>query len=198
MVVALAATMMSRFQADASSEGRGERRRVILVAGICSENPAQSMGEIYRWLQDDLDYEANEILLFDYRGTTPLVSTGDKYDKSATFISIGGNGRSAENLRGMINAQAGPGERFDIVAHSQGGVVSPYANLNHTGQAGPSVAGKIHGIVTINSPVQGIDALRFLGSGIFTCASAADPSVQDMLNDPPIISNVINRIMEHN
>ena len=197
LVGSVAGTLvMYHHEAGASGDdsGRGERRRVILVAGICSENPAQSMTEIYQWLQDDLDYNASEILLFDYRGTAPL-SSGDTYAETDTLIAIDGAGGSAANLRGMINAVARTGDQVLIISHSQGGVVSLFSTLDSPGQAGPSVAGKVHSVVTINSPVQGTDTVRFLGSGIFTCASPLDPSILDMFpNDPLDPNEVVEQI----
>jgi pimeloyl-ACP methyl ester carboxylesterase len=172
--------------------GRGERRRVILVAGICTENPAKSMPEIYKWLQDDLDYNPTEILLFDYRSGTPLSPTG-KYAQLDTLISIDGVGGSAANLRGLINTQASPGEKFDIIAHSLGGVVSLYAALD------PVTGTHIHSIVTIESPVQGVgiqhaqnltDLLNWMGA---TCATSNDPSVKDLISDSDVVSQIMGR-----
>lgn len=188
----------------ASSDVSGARRPVILVAGICSQNPAESMSEIYQWLQDDLDYSRDEIILFDYRDTTPLSSPLDAYDEVSTLVSIDGAGGSASNLRGLIDSQVASGEQVDIIAHSQGGVVSLYAALDFAGQGGPSVAGKIHSIVTVESPVQGISELVFSTADLFnfigwSCASSISPSVIDMHPEEPFdSSHVINMIVARN
>ena len=122
LLVSLAIVTMtaSASLAGPSEEGRGGRRPVILVAGVCSVNPAQSLAEIYQWLQEDLGYHAGEIILFDYRDATPLASASETYQQSDTVISIDGAGGSAANLRAMIIALAAEGNQFDIVAHSQG------------------------------------------------------------------------------
>ena len=150
-------------------------------------------------MKEDLDYDATEILLFDYSGITPLSSPLETYAQTDTLISIDGQSGSASKLRALINDQAGPGEQFDIVAHSQGGVVSLFAALDFSAQAGPPVTGKIHSIVTISSPVKGIDTVRFLGSGLFTCAGPAHPSILDMFPHNPLNPDeVIERIGRQN
>ena len=209
LAVALVAVIVAWLAYDAaaaSSDVSGARRPVILVAGICSQNPAQSMSEIYQWLQEDLNYAPEEIILFDYRDTTPLASPLDAYEAVFTLVSIDGAGGSASNLRGLIDSQVAAGEQVDIIAHSQGGVVSLYAALDFAGQGGPSVAGKIHSIVTIESPVRGISDTVFSTADLFnfigwSCASSIAPSVIDMHPDPeePFDPNhVINMIAARN
>ena len=79
-------------------------RPVILVGDACTRNPAFSMAEIYRWLQDDLSLSDEDLILFDYRDTTPLVSTAESYAAADTLVSIDGVNGSAYYLREMINA----------------------------------------------------------------------------------------------
>lgn len=177
----------------ATSADETSPRRVILVADVCSRNPAFTMAELYQWLQDGLSLDLDDLILFDYRDSTPLASTTEAYARADTLISIDGVNGSAYYLREMINSLAGPGEEFDIVAHGQGGVVSLYAALDRSGQAGQAVAGKNHSILTIDSPVQGIELDRFLGSGLFDCAASNDDSIQDMFLLDGVIQPIVDR-----
>ena len=195
LVALLAAAMITiaGHLPDATSADDLNPRRVVLVGDACTRNPAFSMDEIYRWLQDDLSLGIEDLILFDYRDATPLDPTTEAYAKVDTLVSIDGVNGSAYYLREMINALAEPGEQFDVVAHGQGGVVSLYAALDHSGQAGQVVAGKIHSILTINSPVQGIDLDQFFGSGLFDCAISTDDSIQDMLLLNGVIEPIVAR-----
>jgi len=177
----------------ATSADETSPRRVILVADVCSRNPAFTMAELYQWLQDGLSLDLDDLILFDDRDSTPLASTTEAYARADTLISIDGVNGSAYYPREMINSLAGPGEEFDIVAHGQGGVVSLYAALDRSGQAGQAVAGKIHSILTIDSPVQGIELDRFLGSGLFDCAASNDDSIQDMFLLDGVIQPIVDR-----
>jgi len=185
LLAAIVGMLLADHQGMIFADEPGPRRRVILVGGICSQSPAQSMEEIYLWLRNDLRYDPDEIILFDYRGTTPLASPSKTYNQDATWNSIDGEGGSADHLSGMIEilTKATPGEQFDIIAHSQGGVVSLYAALK------PATAARINSIVTIESPVQGITAMAYFLSN-FTCANSLRPSVVDMRPISPVISKI--------
>ena len=201
LLVVVPILMHAQFAASSGTNGdRGERRPVILVAGICSENPGVPMLEIYPWLKQELKYTADEILLFSYASATPLSSPDPsvaKYGKTDTTKSIDGEGGSAALLRSLIFAATSKGSAVDIIAHSQGGVVSLYAALDLVGQAGPSVAGKIHSITTINSPVRGVDTLHFVSSLGLNCAGPTSDSVQDMedsfLRTSPAIRDIVDQ-----
>ncbi|MBI4338054.1 MAG: hypothetical protein HY683_09545 [Chloroflexi bacterium] len=201
-VLAGAAVLVQAWPAAASGpgDGRGERRRVILVAGICSTDPAITFAEIYQWLQTDLDYRVvphpvekndillSEILLFSYRSDRRVA-----YEKSDTTAPIA---ESASRLRTLIDdARVTEDETFDIIAHSQGGVVALYAAASD-----PFVRQHVHSIVTIESPLQGVDWGRSAVGAvndIFNCGGAFDlefpPSIQDMQIGSPVVTAVTTR-----
>ena len=180
-----------------------DRNRVIFVAGICTDSPIGTEGnpktfwEIFRWLADDLGYEIytdiNEpadIYGFSY-ATDDVIEINPEaisYNPDLTDQSIATV--HAPRLRDMILRlrQKYPGERFDIISHSMGGIVSLYAAANY-----PVVKESLRSILTINSPVQGIGGARELISGaLFPCVSFTSDALDDMDNAGPVISAIKN------
>ena len=94
----------------------------------------------------------------------------------------------APGLRGLIIALQSqfPGERFDIVAHSMGGVVALYAAAVY-----PDVRGSLHSITTINSPVRGIGELReIIGEIALDCTGIFEDAIDDLDNSSPVITTI--------
>jgi pimeloyl-ACP methyl ester carboxylesterase len=83
-----------------------------------------------------------------------------------------------------------PGERFDIIAHSMGGVVALYTAATY-----PDVRERLRSILTINSPVQGIGEVReFFSSVLLPCLFPTENSaaVHDMDANGPVITTIKN------
>ena len=226
-VLAAAAVILMFWAQDSQAAPDSERNRVILVAGICSEPqsagvdvntdaseggvgvPEHNLGEIRRWLIDDLGYRdlpdaadgnpdpADEIVYFSYRFNNQL-----PYFNSDTVISVDqvdGGLSSGVRLQLLIDKMTGPGEKVDIISHSQGGVVALWAALD------PATAGSINSIVTIGSPVRGIDLilweLLFVASviptelvGLDFCGDLGDSdSPWDLIPSSDVISQIVQK-----
>lgn len=121
----------------------GGRRIAVLVAGLgsSSENAA-----IYHVDTATLGYAAGDVHRYSYRGG----STADtSYGPPDTQVDIALSGRRLRALLERIHA-AHPGVPIDVMAHSQGGIVTRSA----LGQRAPP--GVAH-VVTLGSPHQGAD-----------------------------------------
>lgn len=181
------------------------RNRVIFVPGICSTGPVgteaqpNTFWEMYRWLADELEYdtfhdsgEPADIYGFSYEtpATIDIDPENISYDPIFTKLSI--SEVHASGLRLMILSLAAryPGERFDIIAHSMGGVVALYTAATY-----PDVRALLRSVLTINSPVQGIGEVReFFSSVILPCLFPTEDSaaVHDMDANGPVITTVKN------
>ncbi|HUR18099.1 MAG TPA: peptidoglycan DD-metalloendopeptidase family protein [Acidimicrobiales bacterium] len=121
----------------------GGRRIAVLVAGLgsSSENAA-----IYEVRTGALGYASGDVFRFSYRGG----STADtRYGPADTQVDIGLSGRRLRELIERIHA-GDPGVPIDILAHSQGGIVTRSA----LGQRAPP---GVENVVTLGSPHQGAD-----------------------------------------
>lgn len=119
------------------------RRIAVLVAGLgsSSENAA-----IYQVDTETLGYAADDVHRYSYRGG----STADNsYGPADTQVDIAVSGRRLRALLERLHA-AHPGVPIDVMAHSQGGIVTRSA----LGQRAPP--GVAH-VVTLGSPHQGAD-----------------------------------------
>lgn len=123
--------------------GPSGRRIAVLVAGLgsSSENAA-----IYDVDTATLGYAAGDVHRYSYRGG----STADtSYGPADTQVDIALSGRRLRALIERLHA-AHPGVPIDVMAHSQGGIVTRSA----LGQRAPP--GVAH-VVTLGSPHQGAD-----------------------------------------
>lgn len=170
--------------------------------------PEHNFGEIRKWLQNDLGYndvadradgkfqQLDEIVYFSYRENN-TEHDALPYSDLDTLNSIDGTAApSSGYLLTQLIGRMTPneGEKVDIIAHSQGGVVALWAALSTTTE------GRIGSIVTIESPLQGVDWLlwlllaSFLGDAAtdlgIVCADEFSPSVVDMLPISPVIDSI--------
>lgn len=119
------------------------RRIAVLVAGLgsSSENAA-----IYDVDTGTLGYAPNDVHRYSYRGG----STADsRYGPADTQVDIAASGRRLRELVERLHAED-PGVPIDILAHSQGGIVTRSA----LGQRAPP---GVDNVVTLGSPHQGAD-----------------------------------------
>jgi pimeloyl-ACP methyl ester carboxylesterase len=104
----------------------------------------------------------------------------------------------AEKLRQFIDQYIldHPGVKLSIVGHSQGGVLGAYLSAHYLGDA---KVRQIHSIVTLDSPLQGINSAAFSATIVRdhtcndTCGCEMDvryDSAWDMLPDSSIISEI--------
>lgn len=119
------------------------RRIAVLVAGLgsTSENAA-----IYDVDTSTLGYAAGDVYRYSYRGGSTKDST---YGPEDTQVDIAESGR---RLRALVERLHGdhPGVPIDILAHSQGGIVTRSA----LGQRAPP---GVENVVTLGSPHEGAD-----------------------------------------
>lgn len=126
-----------------------KRRRIaVLVAGLgsSSENAA-----IYDVQTDALGYAPADVYRFSYRGGSTADNT---YGPADTQVDIARSGQHLRDLVERIHAQ-NPGVPIDILAHSQGGIVTRSA----LGQRAPP---GVEHVVTVGSPHQGADLATML------------------------------------
>jgi hypothetical protein len=119
------------------------RRIAVLVAGLgsSSENAA-----IYHLDTATLGYAPADVYRYSYRGGS---TTENGYGPADTQVDIAISGQRLRALLERIHA-AHPGVPIDVMAHSQGGIVTRSA----LGQRAPP--GVTH-VVTLGSPHQGAD-----------------------------------------
>ena len=152
------------------------QNRIVLVPGMCTTGPMGTKDspklfwEIYRWLIDDIGYAPYQessipgnrpesgVYGFSYGAAGAPVTDSDVdvnpeaiyYLADLTIESIGNV--HAPRLADFVLrlGEKYPGETFDIIAHSMGGIVSLYAAATND-----ELRSRLHSIVTINSPVKG-------------------------------------------
>ena len=119
------------------------RRIAVLVAGLgsSSENAA-----IYDVDTPTLGYARGDVYRYSYRGGTTAES---RYGPADTQVDIALSGRRLRALLERIHADH-PGMPIDVMAHSQGGIVTRSA----LGQRAPP---GVENVVTLGSPHQGAD-----------------------------------------
>lgn len=128
---------------DVAPPAPSGRRIAVLVAGLgsSSENAA-----IYNVDTATLGYGQSDVYRYSYRGG----STADtRYGPADTQVDIALSGRRLRALLERIHA-ANPGVPIDVMAHSQGGIVTRSA----LGQRAPP---GVENVITLGSPHQGAD-----------------------------------------
>lgn len=146
-----------------------ERRIVVEVGGIGSTSESAAIARIDT---TSLGYDAPDVVRFSYAGgRVPPDRTGSdglggelddpfgavpttRYDAVASQADVTESGRRLAVLLDDV-AQESPGVPIDVIAHSQGGVVSrlALAHAERTGRLPPEV----QNLVTLGSPHQGAD-----------------------------------------
>lgn len=163
-------------QFDCTPEGLSapvpdERRAVILVGGLGSSSDNAAITKLDT---EELGYEPEDVVRFSYAGgripSDGLASAGGPfatmttttYDSADTQVDMY---LSAVRLADAIEEMADldPGVPIDIVAHSQGGVVSRLA-LDELARRG-RIPETVENVVTIGSPHQGSDVATAVAAG---------------------------------
>lgn len=120
------------------------RRRVVLVAGLGSTSePGAGVDGVDTAA---LGYAASDVQRFSYRGGTTAEAA---YGAADTQVDIRESGRRLRDLLERL-AAADPGVPIDVIAHSQGGLVSRVA-------LGPRAPPGVENLITLATPHQGAD-----------------------------------------
>lgn len=139
-----------------------ERRIVVAVGGIGSTS---EQAAVARLDTEALGYDGTDVVRFSYAGgRVPPATAGapdpfdavttTRYDAAASQGDVTESGRRLAALLDEV-ARAAPGVPIDVVAHSQGGVVSRLA-LAHAERTG-ALPAEVQTLVTLGSPHQGAD-----------------------------------------
>ncbi|HVE46804.1 MAG TPA: peptidoglycan DD-metalloendopeptidase family protein [Acidimicrobiales bacterium] len=144
------------------------RRIAVLVAGLgsTSDNAA-----IYEVDTATLGYAAADVYRYSYRGGSTADTT---YGPEDTQVDIAHSGRRLRALVERLHADH-PGVPIDILAHSQGGIVTRSA----LGQRAPP---GVENVVTLGSPHEGADLATAAESTGRTPKGAAVQWAVDTLN----------------
>ncbi|MEO7836198.1 MAG: peptidoglycan DD-metalloendopeptidase family protein [Acidimicrobiales bacterium] len=129
--------------ADVGPPPPSGRRIAVLVAGLgsSSENAA-----IYDVNTATLGYAAGDVYRYSYRGGS---ADENSYGPADTQVDIALSGERLRALLDRIHA-AHPNAAIDVIAHSQGGIVTRSA-------LGPRAPPGVAHVVTLGSPHQGAD-----------------------------------------
>ena len=135
--------------ADVAPPPKPERRIAVLVAGLGSKAKDDSIDQLDT---AGLGYAARDTVRFSYLGGT---TTERPYDQADTTVDLR---TSAERLRELLERveRENPGVPVDLIAHSQGGIVSR-AFLAYEYDRKLHHLPKIANLVTLSSPHQGAD-----------------------------------------
>jgi hypothetical protein len=184
--------------AEASPTGR----KVILIAGnnsYCTENPclgqtaSGSAGHTFKTIRAYLKhwgYSDDDILIATYSST---LGSGDDphnktYTKEDTHRSVV---YSSSNLSQFFSHPHYQGVVFDIIGYSLGGVVAADMVVRY-----PSTASRIHSIITLDSPLQGISLSESGGAtviSVFGAPTFGTCNVQcDLLESSNVITGLRN------
>lgn len=128
---------------DVAPPPPSSRRIAVLVAGLGS---TWKSAAIYNVDTETLGYAAGDVHRFSYRGKS---TAENSYEADDTQVDIAKSGRLLRALVERLHAQ-NPGVPIDILAHSQGGIVTRSA----LGQRAPP---GVEHVVTLGSPHQGAD-----------------------------------------
>jgi hypothetical protein len=139
-----------------------ERRIVVEVGGIGSTSDGAA---IERLDTVALGYDAGDVIRFSYEGgrippaeglaADPFAGlTTTEYHEVASQGDLDESGRRLAALLDDV-ARAAPGVPIDVIAHSQGGVVSRLA-LEHARRTA-TLPAEVQNLVTLGSPHQGAD-----------------------------------------
>ncbi|MEX1253121.1 MAG: flexitail domain-containing putative surface protein [Dehalococcoidia bacterium] len=147
------------------------------LLGQDGNNRVQWMAD---YLTSELGYEANDdIFYFSYRslqdgGYCPQAgdpSSPDfrrpRYEPEDTCTGIDGVDGAAGKLQILVSNLISeyPGAKFDVIAHSMGGLVAAYWLSQH-----PQSADRIHSVITFDSPLRG----THLRNGASECEADSD------------------------
>jgi hypothetical protein len=167
---------------------RGERRIVVLVSGLGTDSSGASAWELPT---DELGYADADVVRFSYTGGrspadgAPHDPTSDGLAgiEQRTFDGVDSQrplAESADELADLIHevAEREPGVPIDVVAHSQGGVVSRLA-VDAAGRDG-RLPSEVENLVTLGSPHAG----THLADGVVAAqGSATGRAILDELHE---------------
>lgn len=158
------------------------RRILVLVAGFGSTSAAAGIDQVDR---DALGYAAGDVLRFSYNGGRIPASSSSPGRSSALGGLPASDYGAADSQRDLVAAAdrlrellaeiaaAEPGVPVDVVAHSQGGVVSRLALLR--AEAAGTLPADVRTLVTLSSPHGGADLAT--GLHAITQVGGADTSI---------------------
>src|SRR5439155_13494671 len=126
-----------------------ERHIAVLVGGLGSSSPAAA---IFRVDTAALGYAGADVLRFSYRGGT---TAEHPYTKADTEKDIRRSGAQLRALLERIQYEQ-PGVSVDILAHSQGGLVTRAALATGYDRFDPRLP-RLGAVVTMGTPHQGTD-----------------------------------------
>jgi uncharacterized repeat protein (TIGR01451 family) len=147
-----------------------EERKVIFIQGLNSESKdcGQSFRSRVQWMVDyllntpwvrervpSLD-SPQDFLYFSYSGDYCNEDLQQPY--YAQSHTCRGVADAADKLTTMVHlalARFGPNTKFDIIAHSMGGMVAAYWLATTT----PEMRARVHSVVTFDSPLRGVPFL---------------------------------------
>jgi hypothetical protein len=139
-----------------------DRHIAVLVAGLGSSS-ADDGAAVWNVDTKTLGYDDTDVKRFSYRGGTSPVTP---YDPSDTFVDIRQSARRLRDLLAEVH-QENPGVPIDLIAHSQGGLVSRAALGDELDPGAPELP-PINSLVTLGTPHQGADlatAAGMIGKG---------------------------------
>jgi murein DD-endopeptidase MepM/ murein hydrolase activator NlpD len=131
------------------------RHRVVLVGGLGSASGHAAVLDVPT---DRLGYAPNDVMQFSYRGGTAAESPYAPADTEGDLRA------SARRLRELLDrlAREDPAVPVDVIAHSQGGLVTRAA-LAHEVDRGDGHLPPLGAIVTLGSPHKGADLATAVG-----------------------------------
>jgi len=185
-----------------------EERKVIFVQGLNSESGScgQSFRSRVQWM---VDYLVNtpwvrerapsldspqDFLYFSYSGE---YCRGDlrlpSYTQSDTCLGVADAASKLDTMVRTAVRTFGPNTKFDIIAHSMGGMVAAYWLATTT----PEMRARVHSVVTFDSPLRGVPvpsaaiALVSRACGM-SAQSLRDLSCVSIQGNCPIVSAIAN------
>jgi uncharacterized repeat protein (TIGR01451 family) len=185
-----------------------EERKVIFIQGINSESGfcGQSFRSRVHWM---VDYLVNtpwvrerapsldspqDFLYFSYSGR---YCRGDlrlpSYTQSHTCLGVADAASKLDTMVRTAVRTFGPNTKFDIIAHSMGGMVAAYWLATTT----PEMRARVHSVVTFDSPLRGVPAPSpIIALVIRACGMSAqslrDLSCVSIQGNCPIVSAIAN------
>ncbi|MDQ6911113.1 MAG: alpha/beta hydrolase, partial [Actinomycetota bacterium] len=128
---------------------RTERHVAVLVGGLGSSSTNAAVDRVDTGA---LGYAPDDVMRFSYNGGT---TKERPYDAAATTADIRQSARRLRELLERVAAQ-NPGVPIDILAHSQGGLVSRAALGDEIDLGAPALQ-SINSLVTLGTPHQGAE-----------------------------------------
>lgn len=148
--------------ADAVLPAPSARRVAVLVGGLGSSSETAAVDDVDTGA---LGYAAGDVLRFSYAGGA---TTTSPYGPRDTTGDLRGEGHALADVLEAAVAAAPASATVDVLAHSQGGLVTRLA-LDELAQRSPAVLARLGVVVTIATPHDGA-ALAALAGDV-----AADP-----------------------